>query len=261
MVTRLRVWSMAFAASLIGGAASAQSVDPALAASWKFVQETMPGLPYEVLKGACDEGTLMLYHGTWVDAQKAQVAQFKLRFPCIKTVQLFELNAGAMRQRFLAESRAGLRVADIIQDTDAGTLNDFAAEGLYLQHTISNDAAYADGTKKKGFWYPLRLALIGFAWNVDLVSAGDAATLKDWNSIIDPRWKGRAAVVDPAAGGVAYLPWYAWFKLDGEDFYKKIGEARPQVYANINPAAAALAAGDVAVIFNGSETGLMPLHA
>ena len=34
---------------------TAQPVDPALAASWKFVQETMPGVPYELLKGACGD--------------------------------------------------------------------------------------------------------------------------------------------------------------------------------------------------------------
>ena len=221
----------------------------------------MPGVPYSLLKAACDEGALMLYHGTWSDAQKAQVAQFKTRFPCIKNLQMFELNAGPLRQRFLAESRAGLRVADIIQDTDPGTLNDQAAENLYLDYTISNDAAYADGMKKKGFWYPLRIALIGIAWNTDVVNDSDVAELKDWKNIADPKWKGRAGVVDPAAGGVAYLPWYAWFKLYGEDFIKKIGEVRPQIYSATNPGSAALASGDIAVLFNASETGLMPLQA
>ena len=81
--------------------AKAQTIDPALAASWKFVQEQMPGVPYSLVKAACDEGALMLYHGTWSDAQKAQVAQFKARFPCIKNLQMFDFNAGPLRQRFL----------------------------------------------------------------------------------------------------------------------------------------------------------------
>jgi iron(III) transport system substrate-binding protein len=262
IVTQLRLWSVALAASLMGGSAFAQPVDPALAAPWKFVQETMPGVPYDVLKGACQEGALMLYHGTWTDAQKAQVTQFKVRFPCIKTVQMFELNAGPLRQRFVSESRAGLRVADIIQDTDPGTLNDQAAEGLYMPYTISSDAAYADGMKKKGFWYPLRIALVGMAWNTDLVNEKDALALHDWKSAADAKWKGRAGVVDPAAGGVVYLPWYAWYKLyGGEDFIKKVGEVRPQIYSGTNPGSAALASGDIAVLFNASETGLMPLQA
>jgi iron(III) transport system substrate-binding protein len=256
-----RLSGLALAASVLAGPAAAQAVDPALAASWKFVQENMPGVPYSLLKSACDEGALMLYHGTWTDAQKSQVAAFKTRFPCIKSVQMFELNAGPLRQRFLSESRAGLRSADIIQDTDPGTLNDQAAEGLYMQYTISNDQAYADGMKKTGYWYPLRIALVGIAWNTDLVGDKDAELLRDWKNIIDPKWKGRAGVVDPAAGGVVYLPWYAWFKLYGEDFIKKIGDVQPQIYSGTNPGSAALASGDIAVLFNASETGLMPLQA
>src|SRR5258708_13927437 len=106
----------------LGGAALAQTPEPALSPSWTYMQSAMPGVPYGLLKGACDEGALMIYHGTWSDAQKAQVAQFKARFPCIKSIQLFELNAGPLRQRFVSESRAGLKTADIIQDTDPGTL-------------------------------------------------------------------------------------------------------------------------------------------
>ena len=68
-------------------------------------------------------------------------------------------------------------------------------------------------------------------------------------------------MVDPAAGGVVYLPWYAWYKLYGEDFIKKVGEVRPQIYSATNPGSAALASGDIAVLFNASETGLMPLQA
>ena len=68
-------------------------------------------------------------------------------------------------------------------------------------------------------------------------------------------------MVDPAAGGVAYLPWYTWFKLYGEDFIRKLGEVRPQVFSGTNPASAALASGDIAVLFNASETGLMPLQS
>lgn len=258
----LLLLGLALAASLAATApARAQTIDPALVESWKFVQESMPGVPYSLLKAACDEGALMIYHGTWSDAQKVQVAQFRKRFPCIKSLQMFELTAGPMRQRFVSESRAGLRVADIIQDTDPGTLNEHAAEGLLMNYVISNDTAYADGMKKQGFWYPLRIALIGVAWNTDLINDKEAELLKDWKTVTDPRWKDRAGVVDPAAGGVAYLPWYTWFKLYGEDFIRKLGEVRPQVFSGTNPASAALASGDIAVLFNASETGLMPLQS
>lgn len=245
-------------AALLGPTAQAQTVDPALAAPWAFVQHQMPGLPYDVLKGACAEGQLMIYHGTWADAQQAQVAAFRKRFPCI-SVKLFQLNATPLRSRFQSESQAGLRIVDIVQDTDPGTLNDEAAAGLFMQYVITNDAQYADAVKKKGYWYPLRIALEGIAWNTDLVSDADAKSLMDWKDVADPKWAGRAGVADPASGGVNYLPWYAWDKLYGDDFIRKIGALHPRVYNASNPAAAALASGDIAVTV-ATETGITPLY-
>ena len=237
---------------------TAQNVDPKLADGWAFVQNSMPGVPYSLLEAACSEGELMIYAGTWIDSQEAQVDGFKERFPCID-VQMFTAKTGERRERFLAEYRAGRHVADIIQETDVGSLNEQAADGLLTEYKISNDVAIPKGAKKTGFWYPLRIAMVGVAWNTNLVSEEDAKTLSSWEGITDPRWKGKAAVVDPSAGGVAYLPWYAWTKVYGPEFIEKIGAIEPRVMSGTNPTSAALAAGDIAIIMNASETGLLPL--
>lgn len=236
----------------------AQPVDPKLAASWAFVQKAMPGVPYSLLKAACDEGAVMIYHGTWVDAQNEQIDGFRKRFPCI-SVQKFTTTMGELRERFLAEWRAKRPIADIIQDSDTGTLNLHAANRILMDYRISNDASFKPAAKKSGYWYPLRVAMVGIAWNTDLVSAAEAKLLTEWKGIVNPAWKGRAVVVDPSAGGVAYLPWYAWIKLYGEGFIDQIGALKPRVVTGINTASASLAAGDVAVILNASETGLLPL--
>ena len=237
-----------------------QQVDPALAASWTFAQKSMPGVSYDMVKAACAEKTVMLYHGTWADAQKAEVDGFVKRFPCIQ-VQSFGLNATGLRSRFLSEIHAGAPVADIIQDTDPGTLNNEQSEGLLMKYVVSNDSFYPDGLKSVGYWYPLRIALVGIAWNTDLVSDKEAAGLNQWTAVADPKWKGRAGVTDVNSGGVVYLPWFAWRKLYGDDFIRKVGkDVQPRVYSATNPASAALAAGDIAILLNASETGLLPLQ-
>jgi ABC-type Fe3+ transport system substrate-binding protein len=249
---------MAGALTMTLGWAQAQTVDPKLAASWAYMQKEMPGVPYSVLKAACDEGHVMIYHGTWDEAQDAQIAGFKKRFPCM-SVEKFTTTMGALRERFLSEFRAGRRGADIYQESDTGTLDIMAGNKTLANYKISNDAAFRPGAKKTGYWYPLRIALVGIAWNTDLVSPEEAKLLTDWKGVANPAWKGRAAVVDPSGGGVAFLPWYAWTKLYGPGFIDQIGALRPRVTAAINTAAAALASGDVAVLLNASETGLLPL--
>lgn len=248
----------AILATVIAYPASAQDVDPALAESWAFMQETMPGVSYDLLEAACEEGEVVIYHGTWEEAQRAQLDGFRERFPCLE-VQGFGSATGERRERFLAEARAGRLGADIYQDTDVGTLNEFIEEGLVAEYNISNEDSFRPGNMAAGRWYPLRVALVGIAWNTDLVSEEEAEILSDWQGLTDPRWQDRGIVVDPRAGGVAYLPWYAWNELYGEEFIEALGGLNPRVISGINNAASALASGDVAIIFNASETGLLPL--
>lgn len=252
--------SLALTFSLLSASHAQAPSDPKLAASWAFMQKEMPGVPASLLEAACKEGTVMVYYGTWASAQEDQIKAFEKLFPCVK-VEKFTADTGQRRERWLAETRAGRNIADIVQDTDPGFLDKQVKDGTLLSYKISNDAAFADGTKSTGYWYPLRAALVGIAWNTDLVTDAEAEKLKDWKGIIDPIWKGRAAVVDPSAGGVAFLPWYIWTKEFGPDFLKKIGALNPRVIAAVVPAGAALAAGDISVIFNASETGLLPLLA
>ncbi len=232
--------------------------DPKLAASWAFMQAQMPGVPASLLEAACKEGSVMIYHGTWIDAQEAQMAKFRERFPCV-TMETFSADTGQRQERWMAEVRAGRNIADIVQDSDPGFLDRESGTGDLMQYQISNDAKFDATAKKQGYWYALRVALVGIAWNTDLVSDEEAKKLTNWQGITDPIWKGRGAVVDPSAGGVAYLPWYVWTKNYGPDFLAKIGALKPRVIAAVVPAAASLASGDIAVLFNASETGLLPL--
>jgi iron(III) transport system substrate-binding protein len=250
------------AALLIAGMliapANAQEIDPALQASWDYMQEAMPGVPYDVLAKACAEGEVDLYTGAWLDAQDAQIAAFNARFPCVK-VRNFSSTIGALRERFLAESRAGRPLADIYQDTDVSKLDDFVTEGLVREYKISNSDSFEASDKHEGYWYPIRRTLTGIAWNTDLVSPEEASKLQEWKGVLDPVWKDRAIYVDPAVGGNTFAPLYLWQTLYGPDFIKQLGEQHPRIISGINNAAASLASGDVAVIFNANETGLLPL--
>lgn len=240
-------------------AAAQEKIDPKLANSWAFMQKAMPGVPYSLLKAACQEGTVMLYYGTWLDAQRAQIAGFEKRFPCIK-VQGYSAKTGERHERWMAEMNAHRYIADIIQETNPGVLNQEVQKGLLTKYKISNAGKVPTAAKKPGYWYGLRVAMVGIAWNTDRVSANEAKVLKNWKGITDPRWKNKAGVISPRAGGVGFLPWYLWPKLYGVDFLKKIGAQNPRVFGGTNPASAALASGDIAVLFNASETGLLPLY-
>lgn len=265
MKKHIRVTAMAVGALVASTVASStaysQTVDPALADSWAFAQKEMPGLPYDLLKNACAEAALMIYSGTWPDATDNVVKHFKERFPCIKDVQTFVTQTGPRRERFLAEVRSNHNIADIIQDTDPGTLESQAKDGLIANYKITNDGAYDDSLKQTGYWYPFRSSTMGIAWNTDAVSDDDAKAFATWKGMLDPRWKGRVGVADPASGGAAYLPWFLWPKMFDQAFMDGLKKNQPRAFIAVNPTVAALSSGDIDVYFGADDASLSPAWA
>lgn len=240
----------------------AQEVAPEHAEAWAFMQEAMSGVPYDLLKAACAEGSVMIYNGTWGDAQANQIKSFAARFPCVR-VEHFELPTSERRERFIVETKAGRHTADIVQDTDPGVLDKQAAEGLLAEYALSSDAAFADNVKKASYWYPLRIALAATAWNLDNVTEEEIALLKTWEGMIDPRFKGRVGIaMSPSGGGgVTLYPYFALYKTYGEDFMKAFAAQEPRNFSGANTLAGALASGDIDVALAVSETGIVPLQA
>ncbi len=240
----------------------AQDVAPEHADAWAFMQTAMPGVPYDLLQAACEEGAVMIYNGTWSDAQENQIKAFADRFPCV-TVEHFELPTSERRERFIVETKAGRHTADIVQDTDPGVLDKQAKEGLLAEYALSSDSAFADNVKMASYWYPLRIALAATAWNIDNVTEEEAALLSTWDGMIDPRFKGRVGIaMSPSGGGgVTLYPYFALYKTYGEDFMKAFAAQEPRNFSGANTLAGALASGDIDVALAVSETGIVPLQA
>jgi ABC-type Fe3+ transport system substrate-binding protein len=241
--------------AVTAGASASAAAD----ALMDFVRQQMPGVTAQLIQAARAEGTVVVYAGTFTDSTTNLIKGFNRRFPDIK-VETFSAGTAELRQRFLAEENAGKHLADTYTETDTGTLRDFATNGRFMNYKISTADAYSPAVTGPGYWYPLRVAMTGIAWNTNLVSDADAKILSDWKGVTDARWKGKGGIVDPALGGVAYLPFYAWDKLYGGAFVQQVAALKPRVFSSTNPASAALASGDIAVYLNASETGLYPLY-
>jgi ABC-type Fe3+ transport system substrate-binding protein len=252
----------AFKVSFIASVLCAVSASAILAAdetSLANFTAKLPGLDASLLEEACAEGRLVIYHGAWPQAQEAQIAAFTEAFPCIE-VETFSAGVGELRERLLSEQRAGRKYADIYQDTDTATLDKMAEQDLVAEYRVQGDDLFGEGEKGEGTWYPLRRAYIGIAWNADIVSDAEAEVLTTWKGIAETSWQDRAIVVDPTAGGVGYLPMYYLHSEFGPELYEAVGKNNPRIVTGINNAVASLASGDVAIIFNASETGLLPMY-
>jgi len=244
------------------GPAPAQQMDPQLQKTMETMKKEMPGVPYEILKGANDEGKLMFYHLSLPAAIPPLLQEFQKRFPFI-TVQEYFSSGGPLFQKFTSEARAKRNAADIWEHTDIAAMNKVADEGLLMKYKITTDAQYPEVFKRPGFWYPMGYTQVVVGWNRDIVPDKEAVKrLKTWAGLLDPYWKEKkigAIVIQ--SGGSVQTGYYMLHEKYGIDFWKKLAAMKAQLYDGVNPLADAVGSGEVALGLLGSEQGFYAKYA
>lgn len=173
-----------------GNSSSAAPDDPALA---------------QLVAAAKAEGQLTHYSSSNDKYAQAQAKAFYDKYG-IK-VNIVQLSAAALVQRFSAEQRAGVHSADMLTHTD---------ETLYTQNPswfekLSPEAVpymtqYPDWTKANPNCQVLNENVQGVTYNTDLVPP-DKVPHK-WTDMLDPFWKGKILLTDPRTTP-AYMSWAA----------------------------------------------------
>jgi iron(III) transport system substrate-binding protein len=108
------------------------------------------------------------------------------------------LNAGEILERVRAE-RDKPR-GDIWFGGSADLFDRAAREGLLERHAPTwGDQIPAVARDPENRWFGMYLAPEVIGYNDQAVSAADAP--KDWDDLLDPRWKGKLIMRDPAASG------------------------------------------------------------
>ncbi len=75
-----------------------------------------------------------------------------------------------------------------------------ATEGLLDPYTPTwADRVPAEAHDARGFWYGTYLTPEVIAYNTHAVTAAEAP--KDWDAVLDPKWKGKVLIRDPIASG------------------------------------------------------------
>jgi iron(III) transport system substrate-binding protein len=80
-------------------------------------------------------------------------------------------------------------------------------------------------------------------WNTAAVKAESAP--KDWNDLLDPKWKGRFGSLDPHVTATT-LAWQVMLQnLHGPEFLAKFGANQPKIYASTNAMSQAIVTGEI----------------
>lgn len=199
-------------------------------------------------------GKIKLFIGTAANGETDQlIERFKQTFPKV-TVEYVSGTGNEVTERLLTEKRSGLNNVDALisggltsyrQVADENYLSRFAPEDANLftadKGTYIDNLAYSFGGQYNGVCY-----------NPNNVSDEEAAALKTYNGWVDPRFKGRAAVIN-ADGSVYRRGLSYWLYQDdqlGKPWLEKLAALNPKVYNSGNVIVPQVIAGEYDVVYN-----------
>ena len=218
----------------------------------------------ELVKAAKAEGTLAYYHNSDIDTTATWTAAFTKTYG-VPTKNM-RLPSYPLYDRWLNEERVGRHVADLIQITDPTLLSAAAKQGFIADYKPAGGAQIHPGLKEDGVWYALTVDYMGIGYNGSKVTPEEEKLLHDsgWDALADPRWKGRFGTATPASGGSSYAFCYMFLVAlkdrYGEAWFKKLAANAPDIYASKAPLFERLAAGEYAIMDQGSQGTLTDLY-
>jgi iron(III) transport system substrate-binding protein len=149
---------------------------------------------------ACgDDGrtVLTVYSPHGADLLGHYEEQFEAAHPDID-VQWVDMGSQEVLDRIRAE--AANPQADVWFGAPAEIFDRAAREGLLEAYTPTwAEQVDADARHPEGFWFGTYLTPEVIAYNSDAVPADQAP--RDWDEVLDPRWRGQVLIRDPVASG------------------------------------------------------------
>lgn len=155
-------------------------------------------------------------------------------------------------QRFMQETTAGIKNADIVHTSDAGHFELLKDKNLLLKFTPQAVAGFPGGFKDKaGFYYGMRATLSVIAHNPKIISDKDAP--KTWKDLLNPKWSGKLVTAHPGYSGIIMTHILALVNAYGWEYFRDLAKNKLHLVQSANDPAGVVASGERPVGVNGAE--------
>jgi len=180
-----------------------------------FSQSTDP----KIIEAAKKEGEIIWYTSMSVDQSQPLMNAFNKKYPAIKPV-LVRLGGGALMNRVLTETRAGLFGFDVVGGR--GEMIQIFKERGIISSYISPETSQIDGDlfDKQGFWYVHYVVPWALGYNTQQVKKDEVP--KTYEALLDPKWKGGKVSMDTEGYLVLQGLMTAWGREKAIDYMKKL---------------------------------------
>jgi iron(III) transport system substrate-binding protein len=219
-------------------------------------QVTAPGITEELIAAAEEEGQVV-FTGSMGEAEFTSLKEaFEAEYPGIE-VQLTPGGAAASLERFAAEVQRDSIRTDVFQFGDYVALQQFADQGGLVR--LDPEAIPAmqeyDPSLVSDYWVTWGTQPIMLAYHEELLSDPP----QDWQDALDPRFKGRIGFTAPSVSIALVEMWVILERELGSDVIDRFLALDPRMYSDTSVAAAALAAGEVQLIFGAVPSRIVSL--
>jgi len=232
--------------------AAAGSASGSNTASTPFLKVTP-----QLVAAANKEGSVNLLYAAPLASEQALIKAFNQQYPNIKVVLTRDAGApgGA---KLLQDFQAGVKSTDLFEGSDITTTDALSQAGAFLDIKPTDASLYPKGYVIAPGVYAPQPETIVVAFNTKLVSDSEAAALRDWNGVLDPKWKGKLAVVTPttSAGGIPSL--YGDNTVSS-DFLTKLHAQAPKLYDGTAGGRDAIVSGQQAIAFGEFDDAMITL--
>ncbi|HEY3751881.1 MAG TPA: extracellular solute-binding protein [Pseudonocardiaceae bacterium] len=211
----------------------------------------------QLVAAANKEGSVDLLYAAPLASEQALIKAFNAQYPNIKVT--LTRNAGAPGgAKLLQDFQAGVKDTDLFEGSDITTTDALSQAGAFVNIKPTDAALYPKGYVIAPGVYAPQPETIVVAFNTKLVTASEAAALRDWNGVLDPKWKGKLAVVTPttSAGGIPAL--YGDNTVS-PDFLTKLHAQAPKMYDGTAGGRDAIVSGQQAIAFGEFDDAMITL--
>ncbi|PKK81129.1 MAG: hypothetical protein CVT47_04035, partial [Thermoplasmata archaeon HGW-Thermoplasmata-2] len=197
--------------------------------------------------------TIMLYTSVPEGVVVPLVEKFNAENSSDITVEYYRAGSNSIISKITTELIVGRVQADVIWVADPAYPMSLKKMGLLMPY--ETPASIPDQFKDPdGYFCAGRVINMGLAYNTNLVSAEEAP--KDWEDLLDPKWKGNVGLGSPLFSGTAIDAYQALrdkFGTEGEQsskyavYFKKLADNGAVVVSGQEDVIRKIASGDLKV--------------
>lgn len=186
----------------------------------------------DVIAKAAKEGKVMVYGELITPTMRAIKEGFEAKYPGL-TMEFIYLSGAPLMNRIVSEQDAGRHLADVIA-IDTVRMPVLREKGYLTPYESVNQANYDKQwwSNPPNLWVRNHLYLGGIMYNSKSVAAADVP--KTYEDLLDPKWRGKIALVSPVANDLMFAMFAAFVRDMGEGkayhFFERLAAQKPLVF-------------------------------